>query len=221
MEIVTFFINFVLHIDKHLLEISETFGFWTYFILFLIIFVETGLVVMPFLPGDSLLFAAGALAALGTMNIVWLSLLLVAAAILGDTVNYHLGHFVGERAFNGRIRFLKQEHLERAEAFFAKYGRKAIVLARFVPIMRTFVPFVAGASRMPYGHFILYNVAGGTAWVLIFLLGGFFFGALPVVQENFGLVIPSIILLSLLPVFYEMVNEYRHRRQLRRQTLAE
>jgi membrane-associated protein len=199
-------VDFILHIDKYLQEFTATYEGWVYVLLFAIIFVETGLVIMPFLPGDSLLFATGTLAALGSLNLGWLIPLLIVAAVLGDTVNYWLGHQIGTRAFDGRIRWLNQEHLARTEKFFAKHGGKAIILARFVPIVRTFAPFVAGVGTMQYSQFILYNVVGGVTWVLLFLFLGYFFGNLPVVQENFHLIIPAIILLSLLPILKEMIQ---------------
>ncbi|MAT96010.1 MAG: hypothetical protein CL608_02490 [Anaerolineaceae bacterium] len=178
----------------------------------MIIFVETGVVVMPFLPGDSLLFAAGSLAALGSLHLIWLLLLLIAAAVLGDTVNYWLGHHLGLRAFDGRIRWLNQAHLQRTEAFFAKHGGKAIILARFVPIVRTFAPFVAGIGTMNYPMFLFYNVIGAVSWVSLFVTLGYLFGGLPIVQDNFHLVIPAIILLSLLPIIIEAVQARRKRR---------
>ena len=202
-------IDFFLHLDAHLAEIIERFGSGAYLILFLIVFCETGLVVTPFLPGDSLLFAAGTFAALGSFSLVPLILLLVAAAILGDTLNYWIGTRIGERAFTGEIRFLKQSHLERTRAFYARHGGKTIALARFVPIVRTFAPFVAGVARMEYRRFLLYNVAGGVVWVVLFTVAGFLFGNIPAVRENFTLVIFAIIGLSVLPIVVEMV---RHRR---------
>lgn len=199
-------LDIILHLDKYLLDFTTVYEGWVYLLLFCVIFVETGLVIMPFLPGDSLLFATGALAALGSLQLGWLVPLLIVAAVLGDTVNYWLGHHVGVRAFDGRLRWLNQAHLARTEAFFEKHGGKAIILARFVPIVRTFAPFVAGVGTMQYGRFLLYNVIGGISWVLLFLLLGYFFGNLPVVQNNFHLIIPAIILLSLLPIFKEVVQ---------------
>lgn len=204
-------IDFVLHLDRYLAEIVSTYGTLSYLILFAIIFMETGLVVTPFLPGDSLLFAAGTIASLGALNIWVLAALLIAAAILGDTVNYWIGHRVGPVAFSGNIRYLKKEHLERTHAFFEKHGGKAIILARFVPIVRTFAPFVAGVGAMTYPKFLAYNVIGGVTWVLLFLLAGYFFGQLPFVKENFELVVPAIVLLSLIPIFYEFVKSRRGR----------
>jgi membrane-associated protein len=203
MELLSWFVDLVLHLDTHLVELLRNYGFWIYLILFLIVFAETGLVVTPFLPGDSLLFAAGALAAVdasGTMSAPLLSLLLVAAAILGNTTNYHIGRWIGPPAFSGTIRFLKMEYLQRTEAFFEKYGSMAIVISRFVPILRTCAPFVAGVARMPYARFQGYNFAGGLAWVLSFVWLGYFFGNIPFIKENFGLVTIGIILVSMIPV---------------------
>lgn len=209
MDYVTGLIDFILHIDKHIAVIVQDYGGWTYAILFGIIFCETGLVVTPFLPGDSLLFAAGAISAVGGLHPVPLLLLLCIAAIIGDTVNYWIGSWVGVRAFDGRSRFLKPEYLARTERFYAKYGGKTIVLARFVPIVRTYAPFVAGAGRMPYSTFLFYNVTGGIAWVALFVLAGYFFGNVPIVQENFGLVVIVIILLSVLPILIEWLRARR------------
>ena len=202
-------VDFLLHLDTHLAEIISRFGSGAYAILCLIVFCETGLVVTPFLPGDSLLFAAGTFAALGSFSLVPLLLLLIAAAILGDTVNYWIGARIGERAFTGEIRFLKQSHLERTRAFYARHGGKTIVLARFIPIVRTFAPFVAGVARMDYPRFLMYNIAGGITWVVLFTVAGYLFGNIPVVRDNFTLVIFAIIGLSVLPIVIEMV---RHRR---------
>ncbi len=206
MDLLMNFVDLFLHLDKHLSVVIENFGFWTYLLLFLVIFVETGIVVMPFLPGDSLLFAAGTFAALGSLNVVWLLLLLSVAAILGDTVNYWIGHYVGPRVFQEKIRFVKREHLERTHEFYEKHGGKTIVLARFMPIIRTFAPFVAGIGRMTYGRFITYNVVGGLVWVWLFTLVGYFFGNLPVVKDNFTLVILAIIVISVLPAVYEFLK---------------
>jgi membrane-associated protein len=209
MDFVRQAVDFFLHLDTHLAEIIARFGSGAYAILFLIVFCETGLVVTPFLPGDSLLFAAGTFAALGSFSLVPLLLLLIAAAILGDTVNYWIGARIGERAFTGEIRFLKQSHLERTRAFYARHGGKTIVLARFIPIVRTFAPFVAGVARMDYPRFLMYNIAGGITWVVLFTVAGYLFGNIPVVRDNFTLVIFAIIGLSVLPIVIEMV---RHRR---------
>ena len=204
------FIDLFLHLDQHLSRIIADYGVWTHLILFAIVFAETGLVVTPFLPGDSLLFAAGTFAALGSLDLWLVVVLLIGAAILGDTVNYWIGARIGERAFTGEIRFLKQSHLERTRAFYARHGGKTIVLARFIPIVRTFAPFVAGVARMDYPRFLMYNVAGGITWVVLFTVAGYLFGNIPIVRDNFSLVIFAIIGLSVLPIVIEMV---RHRRQ--------
>jgi membrane-associated protein len=198
-----------LHLDHHLAEIIAQFGAGAYLILFAIIFAETGLVVTPFLPGDSLLFAAGTFAALGSFDLILLLLLLMAAAVIGDTVNYWIGARIGERAFSGRVRFLKTEHLERTRAFYARHGGKTIVLARFIPIIRTFAPFVAGVGHMHYPRFLAYNLAGAVLWVSLFVLGGYFFGNIPAVRSNFTLVILAIIALSVVPVFVELLRNRR------------
>ena len=202
-EFIHWFIDIVLHLDAHLVELLRDYGFWVYLILFVIVFAETGLVVTPFLPGDSLLFAAGALAAVdtsGTLSAPLLSLTLIIAAIAGNTTNYHIGRWIGPAAFSGKIRFLKVEYLRRTEAFFLKYGSMTIVSSRFVPILRTCAPFVAGIGRMPYVRFQAYNILGGAAWVLLMTWAGFFFGNIPFVKENFGLVTIGIIVVSLIPV---------------------
>jgi len=201
MEFLAGFIDLFLHLDEHLANIISQYGAWTYGILFAVIFLETGVVVTPFLPGDSLLFAAGTFAALGSMNIYLLVGLLIAAAILGDTVNYSVGHYLGERAYN--IKFLKKEYFDRTHAFFEKHGGKTIFLARFVPIVRTFAPFVAGIGKMSYGYFITYNFVGGIVWVLLFTFAGYFFGNIPFVRENFEFVIIGIILVSVVPMIVE------------------
>ena len=201
MEFLANLIDLFLHLDEYLAQIISDYGAWTYGILFVVIFVETGLVVMPFLPGDSLLFAAGTFAALGSLNVWFLIGLLFAAAVLGDAVNYSIGHYLGERAYN--IKWIKREHLEKTHAFFEKHGGKAIFLARFVPIVRTFAPFVAGIGKMTYGYFATYNIVGGATWVLAFTLLGYFFGNLEFVKRNFELVIIAIILVSVLPMFVE------------------
>ena len=203
MELIQFLIDFILHLDEHLSMIISQYGTWTYAILFFVIFMETGFVVTPFLPGDSLLFAAGSFAALGALNPWLLFALLAVAAVLGDTINYWIGHYIGDRAFSGNIRWLKKEYLDRTHAFYEKHGGKTIILARFVPIIRTFAPFVAGVGRMRYGFFITYNVVGGIAWVALFTFLGFFFGNLPFVKRNFELVIFAIIFISLLPPIFE------------------
>jgi membrane-associated protein len=203
MEIVMFVVDLFLHVDEHLLAIATAYGPWIYVLLFLIVFLETGVVVTPFLPGDSLLFATGALAALGAIDIVVVLVLLNVAAILGDSVNYAIGRAVGPRVFTEHSRFLKHEHLVRTQRFYERHGGKTIVFARFVPIIRTFAPFVAGVGRMHYSRFLAFNVGGGTVWVWSFGLLGYFFGNQPIVKENFGLAILAVIFLSLVPLFVE------------------
>jgi len=203
MEWISYAIDFVLHLDKYLKLIIDSVGLWTYVILFGVIFIETGVVVMPFLPGDSLLFAAGTFAALGSLNPWLLFIILAIAAILGDTCNYWIGHRVGPAAFSGKIRFLKVEHLERTHAFYEKHGGKTIFLARFIPIIRTFAPFVAGIGRMRYGYFITYNFVGGIVWTFLFIFAGYYFGNLPFVRENFSLVVIAIIVISAVPALIE------------------
>jgi len=223
MDIISNLIDFILHLDKHLAEIVSQYGVWTYALLFLIIFMETGFVITPFLPGDSLLFAAGTLAspALNEALNIWILIpLLILAAILGDTVNYWIGHYIGPRAFSGSVRFLKKEYLDRTHAFYEKHGGKTIILARFIPIIRTFAPFVAGIGAMSYPHFLLYNVVGAVAWVCLFTLGGYFFGRLPFVQENFSLVVIAIILISVLPAVYEFLKEWRQNRRDQKKEVA-
>lgn len=206
MEIIQTIIDFILHIDQYLNEIIQAYGVWTYALLFLIIFLETGLVITPFLPGDSLLFAAGTFAALGSLNVWILWLVCFTAAVLGDTVNYWIGNKIGPRAFDQDIRFLKREYLERTERFYEKHGGKTIILARFVPIVRTFAPFVAGVGSMRYGRFVIYNVVGAFLWTGIFIWLGYFFGNIPFVQRNFELVIVAIILVSVVPMAIEYVR---------------
>ena len=210
MELIWSLIDFILHIDRHLSGIIQNYGTWTYLILFLIIFCETGLVVTPLLPGDSLLFAAGAFAAQGVLDPLLLMVLLSVAAIAGDTVNYWIGYHTGPKIFRKEnVRFLNREYLERTHRFYERHGGKAILLARFAPILRTFAPFVAGIGRMTYGRFVVYNVIGGVLWIGVFLLGGYFFSSLPVVEQNFTLVVVAIILISLMP---SVVGLVRHRR---------
>lgn len=203
METIRHIIDLFLHLDRHIQQIVSDYQGWTYAILFVVIFCETGLVVTPFLPGDSLLFAAGAVAATGALNPWWLAIVLSLAAILGDTVNYWLGHYIGPKAFTGKVRFLKKEHLERTHLFFEKYGGITIIYARFVPIVRTFAPFVAGIGAMSYSKFILYNIIGGIAWVFLFLFAGYLFGGIEIVKNNFSLVIIAIIFISVMPMAYE------------------
>lgn len=209
MDLIRTAIDFFLHLDKHLAEIIANYGVWTNLILFLIVFAETGLVVTPFLPGDSLLFAAGTFAALGSLDPVLLILLLSAAAILGDTVNYWVGAYIGPRAFSGEVRWLRQEYLDRTHAFYEKHGGKTIILARFIPIIRTFAPFVAGVGTMTYSRFLLYNVVGGVVWVTLFVLAGYYFGNLPAVRQNFSYVILAIIVLSVMPIVVEFMKSRR------------
>jgi membrane-associated protein len=198
-----YFIDLILHLDRHLVELVTRYDTWIYAILFLVIFAETGLVVTPFLPGDSLLFAVGALAAVdssGTLNPLFAWLLLSAAAILGNTTNYAIGSAIGPRAFSGNLRFLKVEYLRRTEEFFERHGGKTIILSRYVPIIRTFAPFVAGVGRMRYARFQLHNCVGGITWVAVFIWGGYLFGNIPIVKNNFGVVTILIIVASLIPV---------------------
>ena len=210
MELLTWLWDLVVHLDKHLLELTQTYGTWVYAILFLVIFSETGFVVTPFLPGDSLLFVLGALAAAGALDIRLLILLLVIAAIAGNQVNFAIGRYLGPRIFkSGGSRFLKPEYLERTHRFFEKHGGKTIIITRFVPIVRTYAPFVAGLGAMEPGKFTAYNVAGGVLWIVSLTLAGYFFGNIPVVKNNLTLVIFAIIFLSILPGIIEYL---RHRR---------
>jgi membrane-associated protein len=211
MELIQHFFDLFVHLDQHLELIIRDYGLWTYLILFLIVFCETGLVVTPILPGDSLLFAAGALAATTSLEVGWLLVLLGVAAIAGDTVNYWIGHRVGPKVFSGgRTRLLNREYLDRTHAFYEKHGGKTIIIARFMPIIRTFAPFVAGIGSMNYTRFLMYNVVGGVVWVSVFILGGYLFGNIPVVKRNFTLVIMAIIVISILPGIFEFL---RHRRR--------
>ncbi|MBV2227126.1 MULTISPECIES: DedA family protein [Sphingobacterium] len=209
MDLIYSLIDFILHIDDHLVEIVNNYQTWTYLILFLIIFAETGLVVTPFLPGDSLLFATGAIIAKPEtdLNVFLMWGLLMVAGILGDMVNYHIGKYIGPKAFSGKYKFLKKEYLEKTEKFYDKYGGKTIIYARFVPIVRTFAPFVAGVGSMSYGKFASYNVIGAILWVTSFLFIGYFFGGLPIIKDNFTLVVFAIIILSILPPIIEVIKE--------------
>ena len=203
MELLHYFIDLILHLDAHLIELLARFDVWLYAILFIVIFAETGLVVTPFLPGDSLLFALGALAAVdttGTLQPLWLALLLCAAAILGNTANYAIGRSIGQHAFSGKYRFIKLEYLRRTEGWFVRHGAMTIVLSRFAPIIRTFAPFVAGIGAMPYGRFQAYNILGALLWVNLFIWGGYLVGNIPVIKNNFGLVTITIIIVSMLPM---------------------
>jgi membrane-associated protein len=209
MELIHWFIDVVLHLDRHLSEMVIQYQFWIYAILFLIIFCETGLVVTPILPGDSLLFAAGALAAIdasGTLNAVWLWLLLMLAAILGNEVNFRIGRAVGPRAFSGNFRWLKKEYLLRTQAFYDKHGGKTIVLSRFVPIIRTFAPFVAGVGMMQRRKFAAYNFVGAFAWLTLFIWGGYLFGNVPLIKQNFGIVTIGIVVISVVPVLWGLLK---------------
>ena len=207
MDTIRFLIDFFLHLDTYLSQIISQYGVWTYAILFFVIFMETGFVVTPFLPGDSLLFAAGTFASLGALNVWLLTGLLMVAAVLGDTVNYWIGHTLGDRAYN--IKWIKREYLDKTHAFFEKHGGKTIFLARFVPIVRTFAPFVAGIGKMSYGYFITYNLVGGVVWVALFTFAGYFFGNIPFVKKNFEFVILAILLISVVPIFYEALKARR------------
>ncbi len=215
MEHLKYFVDLFLHLDRHLNDVIQAYGVWTYSILFLIVFCETGLVITPILPGDSLLFAAGALATKGSMNVGVLFVLLTAAAIVGDSVNYQIGHILGPKVFHKEnSRIFKKEYLERTHRFYEKYGGKTIIIARFVPIVRTFAPFVAGVGAMTYSRFLAYNVIGGIAWVAIFVFGGYFFGNLEVVKKNFTLVILAIIIISVMPGVIEYVRARQAARAL-------
>ncbi len=207
MEFIKYLIDLFLHLDTHLHTLILQYGTVTYVILFMVIFGETGLVVTPFLPGDSLLFAAGTFAAKGSFNLHILIILLAVAAVLGDTVNYWIGHFIGPKIFEKEnVRFLKKEYLERTHKFYEKYGGKTIIIARFIPIVRTFAPFVAGIGSMNYSKFIIYNVIGGVIWVLLFTLGGYYFGNITFVKQNFSIAILTIIFISILPGIIEFIR---------------
>ena len=215
MDIIIYFIDFFIHLDKYLPQIIQGFGIWAYVIMFMVIFCETGLVVTPILPGDSLLFALGAFAAQGALSIEMLLISLCVAAVAGDTVNYSIGNFLGPKVFHYQdTRFFKKEYLVRTHQFYEKHGGKTIIIARFVPIVRTFAPFVAGIGAMKYFRFITYNIVGGIAWVCLFLLGGYFFGGIPAVKRNFTLVIMAIIVISVLPGVFEY---WRQRRNIARE----
>jgi membrane-associated protein len=209
MELIYTFIDIFMHLDKHLGDVIRNYGLWTYLILFLIIFCETGLVVTPILPGDSLLFAAGAFAATGAFHVAWLFVLLSIAAVLGDTVNYWIGKYLGDKiGQKENIRFINREYLDKTHQFYERHGGKTIIIARFMPIIRTFAPFVAGVGKMNYFRFISYNVAGGILWISSFVFGGYYFGNIPMVKKNFTLVILAIIFVSILPGIVEFI---RHR----------
>ena len=205
MELIAYFIDLLIHLDRHLNTVIQFFGVWTYVIVFLIIFGETGLVVTPILPGDSLLFSLGAVAALGILDARLLIILLIIAAVAGDAVNYTLGKFIGPRIFHHETsRFFKKEHLNRTHKFYEKHGGKTIFLARFIPIIRTFAPFVAGMGSMSYGRFALYNISGGVSWIVLFIAAGYYFGNIPLVRHNFSLVIMAIVFISILPGIIEL-----------------
>ncbi|MDP4009898.1 MAG: DedA family protein [Candidatus Shapirobacteria bacterium] len=206
MTILKYLVDLFLHIDKNLVLVIQNYGMLSYAILFGVVFMETGFVITPFLPGDSLLFAAGALAAIGSFNVYILFLLLFLAAFLGDTINYWIGHFIGPRAFSMNSRFLKKEYLDKATNFYEKHGGKAIILARFVPIVRTFAPFVAGVGKMNYWRFIWFNFIGGLVWVALFVFGGFYFGNFPIVKANFHYVVVVIIAISIIPIGLEFAK---------------
>lgn len=211
MELLNVAVEYFLHLDTHLTQFVAQYGVLTYGVIFAIVFAETGFVVTPFLPGDSLLFAAGAIAALGSLNFPLLLLLLIGAAVGGDTVNYWIGHFFGRKIVdNPKIKFINQEHIDKTEQFYKKYGGKTILLARFVPIIRTFAPFVAGVGTMEYGKFLMYNVIGGALWVTLFTSAGFFLGNIPFMKENFHYVVVVIIFLSLVPILFEYIQSKRH-----------
>lgn len=210
MDIIKFFIDLILHLDKHLDVIIQNYGMWTYGLLFLIIFCETGLVFTPFLPGDSILFATGALASIGSLNIFALYIMFLVAAIVGDTVNYHIGEKIGKDILEKEnIKFINKEYLNKAQKFYEKHGSMTIVLGRFIPIIRTFVPFVAGIGTMKYSKFITHNMLGAFLWVTLMLGGGYFFGGLPVVKENFSIVVIAIIVISIFPAIYTFIKEKR------------
>jgi membrane-associated protein len=209
MDFLLKIVDFLLHVDVYLNDIITNYGAWTYGLLFFVVFMETGFVVTPFLPGDSLIFAAATFAARGSLNPWLLFILMVIAAFLGDTANYWIGNRIGAKAYTGEVKWIKKEYMDRTHTFFEKHGGKTIFLARFVPIIRTFTPFVAGVSKMPYGYFITWNLIGGITWVATFILLGYFFGNIPFVQKNFELVIIAIIIISLVPAVVEFVKARR------------
>lgn len=208
------FIDIILHLDKHLGAVIQTYGVWTYLIFFLIIFCETGLVVTPFLPGDSLLFAAGAFAALGELNPFGLAAVLCSASVLGDSTNYWIGRYIGPKVFKQEnVRFLNKKHLERTEQFYEKYGAKTVFIARFMPIFRTFAPFVAGIGKMKYARFLAFSISGSIAWISILVMAGFYFGNIPFVRQNFSLVIMAIIIISVMPGVVEFIRHKLNSKQ--------
>jgi membrane-associated protein len=221
VDFISQIIDFTLHVDEYLSDIIARYGTWTLAILFAVIFLETGVVVTPFLPGDSLIFAAGTFAAQGAFSPWTVFIVLSIAAVLGDTVNYWIGHTVGAKAYTGEVRWIKKDYMDRTHAFFVKHGGRTIFLARFVPIVRTFAPFVAGASQMPYGFFIRWNIIGGITWVALFTFLGYFFGNIPFVQEHFELVIVAIIAISLIPAVFETVKARKEIRLSREEAQSE
>jgi membrane-associated protein len=221
MDAVKFLIDFVLHIDQHLQVLCGNYGPWVYAILFVIVFCETGLVVTPILPGDSLLFAVGSMAAIGALDVTGVILVLIAAAVLGDTVNYSIGHYVGPKVFHqDHGRLLNKEYLLRTHAFYEKHGGKTIVIARFLPIIRTFAPFVAGIGSMTYPRFLFFNVFGGVMWVLLFVLAGYWFGSIPFIKKNFSLVIIALVLIPGIPAAVEFIRMQIARRKSKARALA-
>jgi len=207
MEFLKFYLDFVMHLDVHLNEIIQSWGMWTYLLLFLIIFCETGLVVTPILPGDSLLFAVGTFAALGSLNLKWTIILLSVAAILGDTINYWIGAILGPKVFNyENSKIFRKEYIDKTHQYYEKYGGLTIILARFIPIIRTFAPFVAGIGKMNYFKFFSYNVIGGIGWIILLVLSGYFFGNIPIIKKNFTIVIMAIIVISILPGITEFIR---------------
>jgi membrane-associated protein len=216
MDFIPNVLDFILHLDKHLFDLCTQYGAWVYAILFVIVFCETGLVVTPFLPGDSLLFAVGSLAAINALDLTTSIILMIFAAFLGDTVNYWIGNFVGPKVFQREnSRLLNKEYLVRTHRFYEKHGGKTIILARFLPIIRTFAPFVAGIGSMTYRRFLLFNIAGGILWVLLFVVGGYFFGSVPIVKNNFSLVIIALILIPGLPTVVEVIRMQLKKRKER------
>lgn len=213
MDFIYYLFDLFIHLDKHIAEIIQQYGTLTYIILFLVIFAETGLVFTPFLPGDSLLFAAGAFAAKGSFDVNLLFLILAVAAILGDTINYWIGHFFGMKVFNLNIKFLKKEYVDRTHQFYEKYGGKTIIIARFVPIVRTFAPFVAGIGAMTYSKFFQFNIIGGILWTAIFIYSGYFFGNLEFVKNNFSFIVLAIIIISVLPGISEYIRHKRNNKK--------
>jgi len=207
---IEYIIDLFLHLDVHLNEIILRYGVLTYFILFLVIFAETGFVITPLLPGDSLLFAAGTFAAIGSFDINLLAVILIIAAISGDTVNYWIGHYIGPKVFERDSRFIKKKYLEKTHNFYEKHGGKTIIIARFVPIVRTFAPFIAGVGAMTYSKFFIYNITGGIIWVTVFTYGGYFFGNIPLIKNNFSIVIAAILLLSVLPGIIEIIRHKKY-----------